>query len=369
MKKNTEVPNSSAQPKASASSQMLKQELNQRRRQKIAFVLSVSLHILIAVIFILNPHLGDWGKPIRHTEVELIDPQALLNMIDAQKKQDLLNGQIVEQDKHAINDEKPVDSKFLSQHNQTVVKQTQAATHGQFKNTDGSAGEVTQERKAGKVVQEIGLEAKRDQPAKAKSEPSPKAKKLVTATDGITQHIKPTMKDLMPSFKPGPPPTDAPDVAQGGGSGPSATDDHLKDVATGMQTLLSTREFVYYSYYNRIKEKLRQYWEPKIKEKMEHILRTGRTIASNTDRITRVVIVLDNSGTLVRVQIIGPSGVNDLDDAAVEAFRAAAPFPNPPKGIADPDGTIKIRWDFILEANNSKSLVNAIRFAQNADGH
>jgi protein TonB len=40
----------------------------------------------------------------------------------------------------------------------------------------------------------------------------------------------------------------------------------------------------------------------------------------------------------------------DLDSAAVEAFRQAAPFPNPPKGMVEADGTIKIRWDFVLEA-------------------
>jgi protein TonB len=76
----------------------------------------------------------------------------------------------------------------------------------------------------------------------------------------------------------------------------------------------------------------------------------GRTIASVEDRLTKVIIILDQKGTLIKVQVLDGSGVQDLDDAAVEAFRAAAPFPNPPKGIIDPDGTIKIRWDFVLEA-------------------
>jgi len=185
----------------------------------------------------------------------------------------------------------------------------------------------------------------------------------LTSDAGIEVKGKPTLKDLVPSFKPGPPPIVSNETAQGGGEGPSATDDHLKNIATGMQTLLSTREFVYYSYYNRIKDKLRQYWEPKIKEKMERILRQGRTIASSSDRITRIVIILDNKGTLVKIQVVGQSGVQDLDEAAIEAFRAAAPFPNPPKGIVEQDGTIKIRWDFILEANTGKSLMDAILLA------
>ena len=122
--------------------------------------------------------------------------------------------------------------------------------------------------------------------------------------------------------------------------------------------MLSTREFVYFSYYNRIKDKLRQYWEPKIKEKVTRIFRQGRTIASDADKITKVIIVLDGKGILQKVQVVGESGVSDLDDAAVEAFRAAAPFPNPPKGIVEQDGLIRIRWDFILEADNTQRIEN-----------
>jgi len=133
----------------------------------------------------------------------------------------------------------------------------------------------------------------------------------------------------------------------------SQSDDFLKDLQKGPQTLLSSREFVYYSYYNRIKERLRLYWEPKIKEKVTRIFAQGRHLASDEEKITRLIITLDQSGKLIKVQVLGASGVTDLDDAAVEAFQAAAPFPNPPKGIVEADGTIKIRWDFILEANSN----------------
>ena len=81
------------------------------------------------------------------------------------------------------------------------------------------------------------------------------------------------------------------------------------------------------------------------------MLRQGRELASaEEDRITRVIIILDDGGILQGVQVLEESGVRDLDDAAVEAFRAAAPFPNPPKGIIEDDGTVKIHWDFVLEA-------------------
>jgi TonB family protein len=138
--------------------------------------------------------------------------------------------------------------------------------------------------------------------------------------------------------------------AGGDGLDISRSDDHLKDVEKGAQTVLSTREFVYYSYFKRIKGQIQQQWEPSIKGKMMKLMSRGRTVASVEDRTTKLLIILNAKGTLVGVKVLGESGITDLDDAAVEAFKAAAPFPNPPAGIVEQDGTIKIRWDFVLEA-------------------
>ena len=312
--------------------------MNKNRSTRLSILVSLALHALIILCLLLVKHTDLPVARHKTAEVELVDPDKLLA---AMKQQEMLKqGQIVDQDENAINDEKPKDSKYLSRHDQKVLKETQAATNGKFKNTNDMSGEKAVVKKVGKTSTE-----KKEKVVKAEK----KEKEYATSDDGLAVHGKPTLKDLTPSFKPSQESAEAEDVAQGGGTGPSANDDHLKDVQTGMQTLLSTREFVYYSYYNRIKDKLRQYWEPKIKEKMEHIMRQGRTIAS-ADRVTKIIITLDDRGTLIRVQVIGPSGVTDLDEAAVEAFRAAAPFPNPPKGIVESDGTIKIRWDFILEA-------------------
>ena len=159
----------------------------------------------------------------------------------------------------------------------------------------------------------------------------------------------PTLADLKPLFK-----WKSSDSANGADANrvlASQSDDFIKHVDTGVQTLLNTREYVYYSYYSRIKRQLRQYWEPSIKEKMRRILERGRTIASDPEnRVTELIIILDSKGTLRKIRVVGASGIKDLDDAAIEAFKAAAPFPNPPAGIIEKDGTVKIRWDFVLEA-------------------
>jgi TonB family protein len=124
----------------------------------------------------------------------------------------------------------------------------------------------------------------------------------------------------------------------------------LKDIQSGEQTVLNTREFRYYTYYSRIRRQLSHHWEPKVKEKLSRIFRQGRRIASDKDHITKLLIILNPQGELVKVQVVGASGVHDLDDAATEAFRSAAPFPNPPAGIVESDGYVKIRWDFVLES-------------------
>ncbi len=136
---------------------------------------------------------------------------------------------------------------------------------------------------------------------------------------------------------------------QNAGGSSSQTKDYLPDTEKGMETILSTQEFVYFTYYNRIRNQLNQYWEPKIKEKMIHMFKKGRKIASKEDQITKVLITLNTKGELVKVKILSESGTQELDEVALEAFKLAAPFPNPPKGIANENGVIEIRWDFVVE--------------------
>ncbi len=318
-----------------------------------SLIISLLLHLLVALCVWLQPKfLLPKPAPKKIVELELMDPDQLMKKFKAVDKNKI--GQIVEQDR-SVNEEVPKESKFLSKKNQQVEKETQAELKDKFRNSPTLGGVVKPQVKAG---QQQAKQEPQQEPQQEKVEKKP-AKQLVTNEHGVKG--LPALKDLKPIFKIGPKPQQD-EQAEGGSEGPSATDDHLK-VANGMQTLLNTREFIYYSYYQRIKDKLRQYWEPKIKEKMERILRQGRTIASQSDRITKIVILLDNHGKLIKVQVVGASGVEDLDQAAVEAFQAAAPFPNPPHGIVEDDGLIRIRWDFILEANNSGGM-GGTRIAQ-----
>ena len=247
--------------------------------------------------------------------------------------------QVVEQDEKPVNEEVPDNDKFLSEHNQVVKKQTVAKNLGEFRNKKMDA---KSDGDGGKNLKLTDFKPKMDFTKlveKKKQEELDLEKSLdENAIKVADQKAKPTPKDTA-SEKPGT-----------GGAAASQTTDYLKDVDQGMETLLSTKEFVYYSFYARIRRQLNQHWGGKVREKLSKIFKEGRTIASTDDKVTKVLITLNRAGQLVKVQVLNDSGIRDLDEAAIEAFKEAAPFPNPPEGIVEPDGTIKIRWDFILEA-------------------
>jgi TonB family protein len=292
-----------------------------------------SLYIfIVASLFI---HLGVWTSLKFAPTPSFLEKKENVEIVILDQSQPKKMMQIVEQNDQPLNDETPEDAKYMSAHNQKVLKETRAKEQGEFKNTAGKGG------------------ANSPSPQKVAQKNSGKVKK----SDGNL----PSLSDLRPTYDLSS--THEVQPATGAGSPASQTNDYLKETTPSLETVLNTREFVYFSYYQRIRTQIRQYWEPSIREKVKKIFAEGRTIASEKDHITRVIITLDRQGALVKVQVVGESGLKDLDDAAVEAFRAAEPFPNPPKGIVEKDGTIKINWDFVLEANNG-SFFTSQRYAR-----
>lgn len=126
--------------------------------------------------------------------------------------------------------------------------------------------------------------------------------------------------------------------------------EYVKGLKEGETTALNTKEFVYFTYYRRIRQQLDQAWRPILKENIYKIFRAGRHLASDVDHVTKTAVTLNSAGEVIRVQVLEESGVMDLDRAAVDAFNKAGPFPNPPRGLIDHLGRITIRWDFILKS-------------------
>jgi len=129
--------------------------------------------------------------------------------------------------------------------------------------------------------------------------------------------------------------------AVGGGSV-----DHLDEVEEGEETALNTKQWVFATFFNRMKRRVHQNWDT-VSVWARHDP-TGQVYGFKT-RVTRVRVTLNPAGELTGIIVTRPSGVDLLDDEAVRAFRAAQPFPNPPTGLVDDAGNITFEFGFHLD--------------------
>jgi TonB family protein len=128
-----------------------------------------------------------------------------------------------------------------------------------------------------------------------------------------------------------------------------SSNDYLPDIPEGELTQLNTVEFKYYGFYHRIKQKLEQFWERSLQEKAENLAKSGRHIAINEELLTALEVTLNAQGEVISIIIRTTSGVKEFDDAAVESFNEAGPFPNPPKDLVV-NGKVKIEWGFVVRS-------------------
>ncbi|MBS1119408.1 MAG: TonB family protein [Deltaproteobacteria bacterium] len=133
--------------------------------------------------------------------------------------------------------------------------------------------------------------------------------------------------------------------------------DHLEDVDHGDETALSAKRWVYASFFNRLKRQVAQNWDPQTVWRRTDP--SGTHHGSKT-RVTEVRVSLSGKGQLAKIVVTSPSGVNELDDEAVRAFHAAAPFPNPPDGLVK-DGAITFAFAFYFEIGEPRSSWRVIR--------
>ncbi|KYG67056.1 energy transducer TonB [Bdellovibrio bacteriovorus] len=310
---------------------------------RMYMLLSLVAHAIVVASLLVAEKLTPSDQPKETVSINFLTPEDLQKMaqieeaVKQRRERHTPNNQVVEQNEDTANNVAPEDSRFLSAKNQKVEKQTVAKNRGEFQNLKKPSAEKAGAKGDGrKKVAEVKEESK-----KMIEKDIFKGFDSTAALDNQKLAEEKVDKGLGEGQG---------SQNSGVGGETSQTNDYLKDVDQGLETLLNTREFKYYSYYNRIRKQLSQHWEGRVREKLTKLFKEGRApAATNKDRVTKVLIVLNDAGTLVRVQVLSDSGVRDLDDAAIEAFRDAAPFPNPPKGIVETDGTVKIRWDFVLE--------------------
>lgn len=130
------------------------------------------------------------------------------------------------------------------------------------------------------------------------------------------------------------------------------SDDALLDIEKeGDTTLLKAKSFRFFDFFDRVKERVRQQWQPGDAYRQRDP--TGKVYGVK-DRLTILRVTLDESGRVLKVVTHKKSGVDFLDKEARRAFRAAAPFPNPPSGLLDDTKQITFGIGFLFEIGSSR---------------
>jgi TonB family protein len=137
--------------------------------------------------------------------------------------------------------------------------------------------------------------------------------------------------------------------ALGGG-----TPDYLRDVDEGAETALNAKKWKFASFFNRVKEQIRQHW--RAAEEYGKRDPNGAVYGAKL-HLTLVRIELKRDGSLAGVHLEQGSGVDFLDDVALEAVKEAQPFPNPPQQLVDPAlGLISFQFGFVLDVSGQPRL-------------
>ena len=129
----------------------------------------------------------------------------------------------------------------------------------------------------------------------------------------------------------------------------NATSDYLKEIPSGDSTNLNTAQYKYYGFYYRIRQKLEAFWGRSLEEKIQELSRNGNQVNNSSEYVTALRITLNHRGEVIDIEILGRSGVKELDDAAIESFNKAGPFPHPPSGLLI-HGKAIIEWGFVVKS-------------------
>lgn len=261
------------------------------------FYLSIALHLLILAILALLP------KPIRHENVSI-------DFINVPTKQQPKFTKTIVRDQLLPDSMKKEQSqdpwRFLSEKTQSVKEQTRALQSGMTKNRSSSANTQKQQ--------------KVEKPQK--------------------------MADLLPGKISIPTPKQYQSESEKGIS--TFGNDLPVDIKVGEITALNTDRYLFYSYFARAEELLRHEWEPMVTTTLERP--PASLQASIHRRFTSVVeIWFYPGGKYHSSHLMKPSGVAELDRAAVESFRLVGMIPNPPKERIEKDGLVRFQWSLTVE--------------------
>ncbi len=124
-----------------------------------------------------------------------------------------------------------------------------------------------------------------------------------------------------------------------------------RDVKVGSFTALNTDRYLFYTFYARMEELIRFRWETRVQQAINNFDNNTLSLAGNRNWVTHVEFLLDKNGFLRSALVMKESGIKSFDAAAVNAFKDARVFPNPPQEMVQDDGFIHIKFSFTVNYN------------------
>ncbi len=232
-------------------------------------------------------------KPPETIEITLAPQETKILDALTPKKQQVVRQALVPEKMKAPDDE--TLAKYLSEQKQRVKEQVRAAQNGMTENRS-NRGTSTQNKSAQQKQQATRAEEKSDDGFR-NVDITQDLREMNRMNEGMS-----TMGDQMP-----------------------------RDMKVGSFTALNTDRYLFYTFYARMEELIRYRWESRVQQAINSFDRFTLANVGNRDWVTQVEFLLDKNGFLQKALIMKESGVRSFDAAAVEAFRDAKVFPNPPK--------------------------------------
>lgn len=320
-----------------------------RRRIIAGAVASILAHLLIAILLLTAEPPADLSSRKESVRLRILDSAARAAQTAARPRE-TLDGQVIDVPKPA-REEVPENARFLSRWNTKVEKEMKArrtATgKGGLRGSPEGAREPAAQPEAGEA------EARASLPAPAPSGGPPSGTSTPDRPGrgrrgiaGLEKLLAPALGGARGAAR------SAGALSAGDPSGGMVSSDAILGVPEeGDANLVNTRSFKYWDFFQRVKERVRDEWNPGASYQARDPY--GKVYGSK-DRLTVLAVTLDMKGAVQRLQVVRESGLPFLDEEAMRAFRQAGPFPNPPAGLGDDSGRIAFSFGFLLEVGASQ---------------
>ncbi|WP_242336537.1 MULTISPECIES: energy transducer TonB [Anaeromyxobacter] len=286
-------------------------------------------------------------------------------------------------------DAAPKDSRFLSERNRRVEKETVSRYAGNSQNLrsqpspaspgrqasgEGGKAERKTEAKEGAPGQRgTGADRLRMPQQEQKPEQAQEKLALAPSAGGETPLHEQQRRERVEQGAPSPALPGAPGDGSDRLQGPKRPDlslgqdtlarlaggpnmDGFREAEEGDVTALNTREFKYATFFNQVRREIGADWYPRVRAavrerdpEFKHFFYKERTVV--------VSVTLDRSGHVTDLSVLQSSNVDFFDRVAMASVRQAQPFPNPPGGLFGSEPTTRVPFTFTLYPSDRRPFV------------